>query len=330
METRTSFLIICCVAATAVVGVRADGVEHENTTTPPKNQQTHPTAGQDLSMYARRDGFLLDHLARLPQEQNEARWREFAWEAGLSDTDLAIFRAAVPQAGVADLAWIREFQSANTLWLDALWPLDAHDLLLSMPEMQLSFKKWADFQYGTPILRLSDPPALEAELWRRFASEIGSFADIDGPPFTAADALWVYAAQDYDAATLLENSWTADQLLTMPNYQLQRKLTVDSHVSLIVDCARCALDPTPMCDQRCQDYYLFLVRNCERFAEACEEAGGRFFGAECRRSLRRCLCSADCGRCLCAGGQLGSNEYCSVQCQSGSHDCTVINPLGQP
>ena len=254
METRTSFLIICCVATTALVCVSTAGAGHKDTTTPPKNQQAHPTADQDFSMYARRDGFLLDYLARLPQEQNEARWRQFAWDAGLSDTDLPIFRAAVPQADVADLAWIQEVQSASTRWLDALWPLEAHDLLLSMPEMQLSFKKWADFQYGTAILRPSDPPTLEAELWRRFASEIGGFADIeDGPPFTAADALWVHAAQDYDAATLLETSWTAAQLLKMPDYQLQRKLTIDRHVRLAVDCVRCTLDPTPACDQRCED-----------------------------------------------------------------------------
>lgn len=262
MKTRTSFLIVCCIAATALAA-RPEGGEQENTT-PPTEQQIHRTSDEKRSLkHLMLGGTLLNSLERSP-ERRALMWREFALDVGLSDADLAAFRAELPEAGVDDLAWIREVQNMGGMWLEAVWPLDAHDLLFSMPEMQVLLKQWADAYYGKPILGPSDPADLEAELWRRFEPQIGSFADMkarkgDGL-FTAADVLWVHTAKEYDAAMLLDGSVTAAQLLTMPDYQLQRKLFVDSHVSALVDCVRCALNPTPACGaEHCENTYSSTV-----------------------------------------------------------------------
>lgn len=250
MKTHISFLIVCCIAATALAA-RSEGGKQRNTTTTPTEQQVHRTSDEERSLkHLMLGGALLDSLERSPQRR-ALMWREFALDAGLSDVELAAFRAELPEAGIDDLAWVREVQNMGEMWLEAVWPMDAHDLLFSMPEMQVLLKQWADSHYGKPILGPSDPPGLEAELWRRFEPQIGSFADMkarkgDGL-FTAADVLWVNAAKEYDAAMLLDGSVTAAQLLTMPDYQLQRKLFVDSHVSALVDCVRCALNPTPAC-----------------------------------------------------------------------------------
>lgn len=223
MKTHIYFLIVCCIAATALAA-RPEGGEQRNTT--PTEQQIHRTLDEERSLkHLMLGGALLDSLERSP-ERRALMWREFALDAGLSDAELAAFRAEIPEAGTDDLAWIREVQNMGEMWLEAVWPMDAHDLLFSMPEMQVLLKQWADSHYGKPILGPSDPPDLEAELWRRFEPQIGSFADMkarkgDGL-FTAADVLWVNAAKEYDAAMLLDGSVTAAQLLTMPDYQLQR------------------------------------------------------------------------------------------------------------
>lgn len=231
-------------------------------------------------------------VAPMPDVSVESMWEGFARDVGLTSEELAVYRADLP-AGIDDLMWILQARGFSKHLLESNGSLTADDLLFEKPSVQLLMKEVADLLYGsitTP--HPASSKAIDEALWEHFAAELVDFVPLRASEqqFTAADALWVKIARDYDAATLREQPVTAYDLLDAADYLLHRKLVVDHVVESMLDCAVCAVDRSlPLCAgiERCDRAFETNTELCRTITRVCRrDPVGR---PACAGALAQCI-----------------------------------------
>ncbi len=226
-------------------------------------------------------------------------------------------RTLLISAGVtaADLAWV-EAERAYALMAVNGMHVSAENFLLFHPELQLSHKFAADsaaLMYGPP--RQGEPvdQARDAELWAELKGQLKALEPLR-PSASVRDLVWVHVAQGLDEMMFRDSPHTADELLTMPDYRLTRKLVADA---LADSLTRCVVGGS----SGCQRSFDMAMNACDLSRAICEINPLNKRLGVCGNICNRCTCTADCSwNCVCNGGT-PAPEGCFSDCEDSSHSC---------
>lgn len=285
------------------------------------------------------------HPGSAEAEVAEDVWATFATElseaSGLPYTADGL-RHLLPTTQTADVGWTQSYSRIASSGIASSTIADVTGMtaleLLNTVELQLFFKTIADIEgaeFGRPLRPKETGWAeLNDALWSRYAADLADVQHVReaAPDVSAEDLLWVLTARDYDR-TMLEQGFSAEEILRMPAYQLSRKIAVDALVRSMVSCVRCA-DPSASYYRTacitlgverdvCVASYDIALRGCDFADAACRANPVARRG--CGVLFKTCLCIADCRKCTCLNGTTpnGCRNGCSFDLE---HDCVEPDP----
>lgn len=233
-------------------------------------------------------------------------------------------KLSVLDVAPADLAWVqatmRTLQAEETA-------VDAGEFL-SSPSLQLSYKLLADVvsqPYSGSKSLVPNSADFNNALVQHFGQELGPYMSLHGavPQANVDNLLWLAAATQLDEIALQDDSLTAQDLLSRPEYLLARKIAADTMVEAMTNCVRCS-DPSasyyvdPLCGPSvgagCAVQYQSNVRGCDISYATCRLVPFR----PCERIRFHCMCVAACVQCHCEAGTVPYDCF---------HKCS-LNPNG--